>query len=89
VTPAELAADAIRARLGAATPDLYLGPDGDYLLLTRGSPWSVQVSVSCAGLPAGWYSVQVCWDHDPLAIVFDDECDLAELVGVCEAYLGE
>ena len=89
MTPAELAADAIRAQLGAATHDVYLGPDGDYLCLTRGSPWSVKVSVSCAGLPAGRYSVQVCRDHDPLAIVFDDECDLAELVGMCETYLGE
>ena len=87
--PAELAANAIRARFGTAMDELYLGPDGDYLRLTRLGPRPVDVSVSCCGLPAGRYSVQICLDRDPLAIVFDDECDLAGLVGVCEEYLGK
>ena len=88
-TPAELAADAIRVRLGAAMPDPYLGPEGNYLRLVRLDARPVDVSISCCGLPTGRYSVQVCLDRDPLAIAFDRECDLAGLVGVCEVYLGE
>ena len=88
-TPAELAADAIRARLGAAMPDLYLGPEGDYVRLVRLDLRPVDVSISCCGLPVGRYSVQVCFDRDPLAIAYDDECALAGLVEVCQAYLGK
>ena len=88
-TPAGLAAAAIRERVGTAVPDPYLGPEGDYLHLARSNPRRVDVSVSCCGLPSGRYSVQVCLDGDPLAIAFDDECGLAELVDVCEVYLSE
>ena len=70
-------------------PDPYFGPEGDYLRLVRLDPRPVDVSISCCGLPPGRYSTQICLDGDALAIAYDGECDLGELVGVCEAYLGE
>jgi catechol 2,3-dioxygenase-like lactoylglutathione lyase family enzyme len=88
-TPVGLAAAAIQSRLGNDMPEPYLGPDGDYLRLVRQSPRPVDVSISCCGMPAGRYSVQVCLDGDPLAIAVDDECDLPGLVDVCAKYLAE
>lgn len=88
-SPAEAAVAAIRSRIGDAMPATYLGPEGGYLRLRRRSPRPVDISVSCCGLPIGSYSVQICMDEDPLAIVFDDECDLDGLVDVCELHLRE
>ena len=86
-TAAGRAAEAIRQRLGTAAPDIYLGPEGDYLCLVRRSPPCANISVSCCGLPEGQYSVQVCLNGDPLDIAYDDVCGLTELLDVCEQFL--
>lgn len=81
-----MAAEAIRVVLGGTLPDCYFGPEGDYLRLIQEFPRRVDASISCAGLPDGTYSLQICLDGDPLDVPFDDECDLPTLVAVCGAY---
>ena len=82
-TPAGAAVKAIRQDLGTRMPETYLGPEGDYLRLTRREPPIVDASISCHGSPESPYSVQVCLGGDPLDIAFDDECDLPTLVALC------
>lgn len=84
---AGLAADAIGKRLNAQTYDLYVGPEGDYFRLRGDTAPHADVSVSSCGMPEGRYSVQICLGGDPLAIVYDDECELSELLRLCECYL--
>jgi hypothetical protein len=84
---AGLAADAFGKCLQAQAHDLYLGPEGDYFRLKGHAAPHADISVSSCGLPEGRYSVQICLRGDPLDIVYDDECDLPELLRICECYL--
>jgi hypothetical protein len=84
--PARLVAEAIGRRLGIGTFDLYLGPEGDYLRLVRHEAPPADASVSCSGLPEGWYSVPICRGGDPLDIAYDDECDLPTLLDLFDRY---
>ena len=88
ITPAGLAAEAINGRRGVAGFDLYLGPEGDYLRLRGHAPPHADISVTCAGVPSGRYSAQICLENDPLNIVYDGECNLPELLRLCDCYLG-
>jgi len=80
------AAEAILSQICGSLPACYFGPEGDYLRLTQEIPRKVDASISCAGLPNGRYSMQICLHGDPLDIPFDDECDLRTLASVCAAY---
>ena len=82
---ARLAAGAINKRCGAGF-DLYLGPDGDYLRLRGRAAPHADISITCAGVPEGRYSVQICLRSDPLNVVYDNECDLTELLDLCDSY---
>ena len=85
--PCGQAAEAIREVVSHAAYDLYLGPEGDYLQLEGRTTPRADISVSCYGLPRGRFSVQICLGDDPLAIAFDDECDLDLLIQLCQRYL--
>lgn len=87
-TAAGLAAEAIHRRRGDAVFDLYLGPEGDYLRLRGHAPPHADISITCAGVSSGRYSAQICLENDPLNIVYDGECDLPELLHLCDHYLG-
>lgn len=85
-TRAGAAAEAILSQISGNLPECYFGPEGDYLRLTQEFPRKVDASISCAGLPNGRFSMQICLHGDPLDIPFDDECDLRTLASVCAAY---
>jgi hypothetical protein len=87
ISSAGLAAHAIGKCLRTQDYNLYLGPEGDYLRLKGHAAPHTDISVSSCGSPEGRYSVQICMEGDPLAIVYDDECDLPELLRICECYM--